>query len=592
MTFADASLDDVLTDLSSRFIINVPEEELSSVERICFQIEQAHWFYEDFIREENPTLPSFSLRNFCAKFFQHCPLLHQWSHEHEKIFNDFMQYKIRVPVCGALILNENMDKILLVKGWSAKSGWSFPKGKINKNEPELKCAVREVCEETGFDITHHLITTNHPPMRNKDTLEPDYIELTLREQRVRLYLAVGVSEETGFMTMTRKEISQIAWHFINELPGYKKKSAMATSKHKYYMVMPFMNKLRAWISARRKHLRKQQGLQIESESEGYVSQYDSDYPAASQKRKTKSSLSEEKTVEQTLSLKAALGISNHTHQPPNTITSFPHQPPYATVSQPALSTSAESIKSLLGIGISPAGSERTGVTHTESSLASSAPDISAKANHIKSLLGMKKEEDSAAEMPAVDQNMNIKQLLGIGTTNRVAPESTQPSGRQEPSTHKEKLLDLLNAAKNPSKQQPSRTLDQSSSTTSLDSTERSRKISHTESLLSLLTSSAPSSSTSLNNSFTTPPPLPQTTASSSSLSASSTNAHASELLKTILRGSANQSANTQRNTVSSRVESAESIGQRPSQSTRSGEVQMEGFRNFKFDVKEIMDCFV
>lgn len=51
----------------SRFIINVPEAELSSVERICFQVEQAHWFYEDFIRELRPELPSFQLKTFSAR---------------------------------------------------------------------------------------------------------------------------------------------------------------------------------------------------------------------------------------------------------------------------------------------------------------------------------------------------------------------------------------------------------------------------------------------------------------------------------------------------------------------------------------------
>lgn len=96
---------------SSRFIINVPDEELASVERICFQIEQAHWYYEDFVREQNPSLPSFNLKNFSAKFFQHCPLLHEWSNEHETAFANFMEYKVRVPVCGAIILNEAMDKV-------------------------------------------------------------------------------------------------------------------------------------------------------------------------------------------------------------------------------------------------------------------------------------------------------------------------------------------------------------------------------------------------------------------------------------------------------------------------------------------------
>ncbi|KAI3484027.1 hypothetical protein L1887_53042 [Cichorium endivia] len=48
LTFAET-----LEDLSSRFIVNLPSDELSSIERICFQVEQAHWFYEDFLRPLN-----------------------------------------------------------------------------------------------------------------------------------------------------------------------------------------------------------------------------------------------------------------------------------------------------------------------------------------------------------------------------------------------------------------------------------------------------------------------------------------------------------------------------------------------------------
>jgi len=38
-------------------------------------------------------------------------------------------------------------------------------------------------------------------------MEDQYIEITLKEQRIRLYIVPGVSEETGFETQTRKEIS-------------------------------------------------------------------------------------------------------------------------------------------------------------------------------------------------------------------------------------------------------------------------------------------------------------------------------------------------------------------------------------------------
>jgi hypothetical protein len=36
-------------------------------------------------------------------------------------------------------------QVVLVKGWKSSSGWGFPKGKINQNEPSHECAVREVC---------------------------------------------------------------------------------------------------------------------------------------------------------------------------------------------------------------------------------------------------------------------------------------------------------------------------------------------------------------------------------------------------------------------------------------------------------------
>jgi mRNA-decapping enzyme subunit 2 len=34
----------IFDDLISRFVVNVPDEELVNLQRISFQIEQAHWF--------------------------------------------------------------------------------------------------------------------------------------------------------------------------------------------------------------------------------------------------------------------------------------------------------------------------------------------------------------------------------------------------------------------------------------------------------------------------------------------------------------------------------------------------------------------
>lgn len=85
-----------------------------------------------------------------------------------------MQYKVRVPVCGAIILNKACDKALLVRGYKSSASWSFPRylpsvcsprtlfattyyrGKINKDEALSDCAVRECLEEIGFDISPYL----------------------------------------------------------------------------------------------------------------------------------------------------------------------------------------------------------------------------------------------------------------------------------------------------------------------------------------------------------------------------------------------------------------------------------------------------
>jgi mRNA-decapping enzyme subunit 2 len=103
----------------SRFVVNIPPEELVSVPRICFQIEQAHWFYEDFIRVQNPRLPSLSLRKFSKCIFDHCPLLWQYSGSHEEEFEDFLRYKQRVPVLGGILLDSNWEMVCQIKG-SAK----------------------------------------------------------------------------------------------------------------------------------------------------------------------------------------------------------------------------------------------------------------------------------------------------------------------------------------------------------------------------------------------------------------------------------------------------------------------------------------
>lgn len=150
------------------------------------------------------------------------------------------------------MLNEAMDEVVLVKGWKKSANWSFPRGKINKDENDLDCAVREVYEETGFDIRAAGLVQDEKDMK--------YIEVTMREQHMRLYVFRGVPRDTAFEPKTRKEISKIEWYKLTDLPTLKKNRQQDGSgtdqpplaANKFYMVAPFLNPLKKWITQQRK----------------------------------------------------------------------------------------------------------------------------------------------------------------------------------------------------------------------------------------------------------------------------------------------------------------------------------------------------
>ncbi|KAI7285573.1 DCP2-domain-containing protein [Hortaea werneckii] len=253
----EMTLPNILDDLTVRFLLNLPRSELQSIPRLCFQVEEAQWFYEDFIRPLAATastpLPSLPLRHFCLALFQHCPLLSGFTDaEHVAAYEEFLAYKVRVPVRGAILMDEACERVVLVKGWKKGSSWSFPRGKINKDERDLDCAVREVYEETGFDVRAAGLVGQDDKQADEGV---KYIDVTMREQHMRLFVFRGVPLDTVFEPQTRKEISKIAWYNVKDLPGFKKQKHaqdQANQANKFYMVAPFLGPLRKWISVQRK----------------------------------------------------------------------------------------------------------------------------------------------------------------------------------------------------------------------------------------------------------------------------------------------------------------------------------------------------
>lgn len=229
----------VLDDLCSRFILHIPSEERDNAIRVCFQIELAHWFYLDFCIQKTPGAPQCGIRDFAKAVFHHCPFLLPHGEDVQKVLEEWKEYKMGVPTYGAIILDESLENVLLVQGYLAKSGWGFPKGKVNEDEAPHDCAVREVLEETGFDIKNRIC---------KDV----YIEQKITDQLVRLYIIPGVSKDTKFNPKTRKEIRNIEWFPIEKLPCHRNdmtpKSKLGLAPNRFFMAIPFIRPLREWIS--------------------------------------------------------------------------------------------------------------------------------------------------------------------------------------------------------------------------------------------------------------------------------------------------------------------------------------------------------
>ncbi|KGR00938.1 mRNA-decapping enzyme subunit 2 [Candida albicans P57072] len=240
---ANQTLDRVLEDLLVRFVVNVPEEDLSSIERIMFQIEEAQWFYADFVRQLNPDLQSMKMKTFSTKILEKCPLIWKWGDPQEAL-SKFGKYKSTIPVRGVALFNKDLNKVVLVKGTESNS-WSFPRGKISKDESDIDCAVREVEEETGFNC-RHLIDEN------------DCIERNIRGKNYKIYLVKNVPEDTLFEAPTY-EISQIKWFDIKTIQKKCK-----TNPNTFFIVGTILKPMTKWINKNKGVLNEEEiMLQVE-----------------------------------------------------------------------------------------------------------------------------------------------------------------------------------------------------------------------------------------------------------------------------------------------------------------------------------------
>jgi len=84
----------------------------------------------DFYCDNDAKFERFSEKEFCLRIFQHAPPLRPHLKRFEDLYSRFLKYLNKVPVYGCILLNEALNKCIMVRSFKGHS-WSFPRGKVN-----------------------------------------------------------------------------------------------------------------------------------------------------------------------------------------------------------------------------------------------------------------------------------------------------------------------------------------------------------------------------------------------------------------------------------------------------------------------------
>ena len=105
--------------------------------------------------------------------------------------------------CGIIIFNNNLAKTVLVE--THREWKSFPKGKREKGETDMECAVREVEEETGLLVDNLNISEQYLD-------EPS----NKGNGATRYFVAQIINDNVKFK-YDQNELKSVKWHGNEEI---------------------------------------------------------------------------------------------------------------------------------------------------------------------------------------------------------------------------------------------------------------------------------------------------------------------------------------------------------------------------------------
>ena len=123
-------------------------------------------------------------------------------------------------------------------------------------ETDEECAIREVYEEVGLNISSRIRASNTiaVAIRQHDS---NGIKTA---NTLRLFIIPGINEKGDFRARTQGEISAIQWFSLSKLPSGSAVSGRVGS-HRFWLVAPVVAPLREWVAKVKLARRRKKKLQ-------------------------------------------------------------------------------------------------------------------------------------------------------------------------------------------------------------------------------------------------------------------------------------------------------------------------------------------
>jgi len=118
---------------------------------------------------------------------------------------------LKYPCGGVIVLREYKDKLQTILVQTHRGNYSYPKGKRDRGENIINCALRETEEETGISASNLSFLTDI----NGKVL--NYLEYTKKNNPSVLYFVAFIKKDINQFTFDSEELSNVDWYNVNDV---------------------------------------------------------------------------------------------------------------------------------------------------------------------------------------------------------------------------------------------------------------------------------------------------------------------------------------------------------------------------------------